>query len=114
MVLADVSAETGVTVEDLKSPCRLPLVVDARRVAARRLRDGGLSYPAIGRALGGRHHTSAMYLCATKGASDARRDSAERVRREVAAGQRCSRCHLLLPCDHTGMGGAASPLGQGR
>lgn len=62
-ILAAVAAESGVSVEDIKGPSRLSVIVSARRIAARRLREAGLSYPAIGRFLGGRHHTSAMYLC---------------------------------------------------
>jgi chromosomal replication initiation ATPase DnaA len=38
-------------------------VVAARRMAARRMREMGYSFPLIGRYLGGLHHTSVMHLC---------------------------------------------------
>jgi len=62
-IIHAVAQETGVAVQDILSNRRYRSVVTARKLAARRLRLLGMSYPEIGRALGGRHHTSAMYLC---------------------------------------------------
>ena len=42
-------------------------IVAARRDAAKQLLSLGFSYPMIGRALGGRHHTTIMNLCGRPG-----------------------------------------------
>jgi chromosomal replication initiation ATPase DnaA len=62
-VISVVSKETGVSVSSILSDRKWHSIVVARKLAARRLRSMGFSYPEIGRALGGLHHTSAMYLC---------------------------------------------------
>lgn len=54
--------EHGYDPEELRGPSRLRVATDRRRVVAKRLRAEGWSYPRIGRNLGGRHHTSIMYL----------------------------------------------------
>lgn len=52
----------GVGLGELRGQQRWPGFVLARKAAALALRRRGLSYPEIGKALGGRHHTSAMGL----------------------------------------------------
>lgn len=57
------AAEAGLRASDIRGPCRLHRVVRVRAWIAAELRSTfGLSYPAIGRVLGGRHHTTIMYL----------------------------------------------------
>lgn len=51
-----------VSVEEVRGSARYPRLVEMRRKIAKRLRDDGYSYPAIGRALGGKHHTSVMHM----------------------------------------------------
>lgn len=59
-----VAAEAcGVRPVDVRGPRRYGELVRARKMAAREMRAAGMTYPAIGRALGGRHHTTAMNLC---------------------------------------------------
>lgn len=58
-VIRAVSDSFSVSIEDLTGPRRDRPVVTARHVAARLLRDcTNMSLPSIGRALGGRDHTS--------------------------------------------------------
>jgi len=53
----------GITVAVMLGNRRLRHIVNARANAAARLRkEMNLSYPAIGQALGGRHHTTVMSL----------------------------------------------------
>lgn len=54
----------GVTWEELLSRDRTAHLANARHVAAWLMRQAGMSYPAIGRALGGRDHTTAMHAVA--------------------------------------------------
>lgn len=57
------AAESGVRASDVRGPSRRPAVVRLRAWIAAELRSTwGLSYPKIGRILGGRHHTTIMYL----------------------------------------------------
>ena len=56
----DVSAATGFAVSDIMSACRARDICAARWHVMRRARDAGLSYPAIGRAMG-MDHTSVMH-----------------------------------------------------
>lgn len=57
-----VAAAFGIPPEELLGPSRTRHVVDARQVAMYVLRETrGLSYAAIGAALGGRDHTTAMH-----------------------------------------------------
>lgn len=60
-VVRRVAAERYVSYLDIRGRRRYPRLVQARVIAARRLRDAGFSFPEIGRALGGRHHTSVMW-----------------------------------------------------
>lgn len=60
-VIETVANETGITVAALCGHCRSARLVSARAVAAHRLRDAGLSLPRIGRAIGGRDHTTIMH-----------------------------------------------------
>lgn len=60
-VVRQVALLRGVTVRNVLGPRRWRELVAVRREIAVILASMGLSYPAIGRALGGRHHTSAMY-----------------------------------------------------
>lgn len=60
-VVEEVGRQFGLTVEQLCGPSRSREVVKGRHVAMYVLRDAlGLSYPAIGRALGGRDHTTVL------------------------------------------------------
>lgn len=56
------AAQHGTTVEALRGPQRHSDIVEARRDAAERLRGIGLSFPRIGQALGGRHHSTILNL----------------------------------------------------
>jgi hypothetical protein len=60
--LAGLAGEAGITVVELCSPRRSKALVAARARVAKALRLRGLSYPEIGRLLGGRDHTTAMNL----------------------------------------------------
>lgn len=62
MVLDRVTTATGVPLHLLRSRQRHPALTEARALAVRELRAAGYSYPEIGRILGGRHHTSIMWL----------------------------------------------------
>ena len=57
------SSRTGFAIRTIIGQCRESRIVEARRLAARLMRTEGLSFPKIGQALGGRHHTTAMALC---------------------------------------------------
>ncbi|MGH9153845.1 MAG: helix-turn-helix domain-containing protein [Acidimicrobiales bacterium] len=79
--LAAAGAAFGVDAEVLCGPSRVRHAVEARHVAAYVLREvAGLSYPAIGRALGGRDHTTAMHAVARV---RVRMDGSPRLRRTV-------------------------------
>ena len=79
-ILAEVAASHGVTVKDIKGPCRFTFVALARREAYYRLHaETSLSLPQIG-ALLAKHHTTVLhgiriYLAAARSAGQA----AERV-----------------------------------
>lgn len=54
----------GVTIEELRSDSRAQPLCGYRQVLMAALRElSGLSFPAIGRALGGMHHTTVMHAC---------------------------------------------------
>ena len=59
-ICAQVCRETGVTVAEIRGHSRKRVIVLARHEAWRRLRAGGMSISAIGRAWGV-HHTSVMH-----------------------------------------------------
>jgi len=64
-VFAYVRRTYGFTDLDLTSHRRLAQLIEARKLVVRLLRAHGenwWSYPKIGRLLGGRHHTTIMYL----------------------------------------------------
>lgn len=63
-VLEQVADHHSVTIEDITGPSRRGDHVRARHEAAYLLRQCSLSYPQIGRALGGRDHTTVMYAVA--------------------------------------------------
>ena len=57
----EVAEKHGVTVADLEGPSRRPACARPRHELMWRLRrETPLSYPAIGRRLGGRHHTTVL------------------------------------------------------
>ena len=61
-VLAEAARVCGVRVEEIRGRSRTRHVADARHVVMYALREvRGLSYPAIGMAVGGRDHTTAMH-----------------------------------------------------
>lgn len=77
---------TGITprqARDRRRGCRW--LVERRRFIARKMRDEGYSYPAIGRALGGRDHSTIMNLLGATKASAARRRLAAAWAATVAA-----------------------------
>ena len=53
----------GVSEDDLVSHHRHRPLVDARHIAMRAARLGGHSTPVIGRAFGGRDHTTVLHAC---------------------------------------------------
>ncbi len=57
------SVQWGARPKDITGARRYPRFVSARRQVARELRAAGWSFPEIGRALGGRHHSTIMELC---------------------------------------------------
>ena len=61
-IVASLSREMGVDPAKVRSHRRWRSLCTARRVIARMLREIGRSYPEIGRALGGRHHTTVMAM----------------------------------------------------
>lgn len=74
LVVETAARVCGVSVDELRSRSRMRHVCAARQVAMYALRElTGLSYPAIGRAVGGKDHTTAMH-------------GVERVRSAVAQG----------------------------
>jgi chromosomal replication initiation ATPase DnaA len=74
LVISRTAAAHGLTVGILKLAGRGPARESrARADAMWELRELGLSYPAIGRLLGGRHHTTVMHLVALTARRMARR-----------------------------------------
>lgn len=60
LLLASVAQTFGVSVADIRGKSRQAIHVDARSVLTTILRDRGVSYPVIGRLLGGRDHSCAI------------------------------------------------------
>lgn len=56
-----ISASHGATWQEVKSPLRFAHLVNARREIYAALREHGWSFPAIGRFVGDRDHTTVMY-----------------------------------------------------
>lgn len=52
---------TGVTAKLIRSRYRNRPLVARRRFIARKMREAGYSYPKIGKALGGRDHSTVMH-----------------------------------------------------
>lgn len=59
-ILFSVAARFGVTLAELHSADRHKRIARARHVAMWLMRQGGMSYPEIGRAIGNRDHTTVM------------------------------------------------------
>ena len=60
-ILGEVADATGISVADMRGPSQCLPIVRARFAAMYRLRhELYMSYPAIGRVMGGRHHTTVM------------------------------------------------------
>lgn len=81
-VKAAIANEFGVTVGDLASPRRNPVYVLPRQAAMWLCKEmiPGKSYPSIGRAFGGRDHTTVLHACRTwPGKMDRNPDLAARV-----------------------------------
>lgn len=95
--LATAGAVFGLSADELSGPDRSRHTVHARQVAAYLLRKGGLSFPAIGRALGGRDHTTVMHavtrLCARMAESPALRATVEELADRVGAELTAAQCH---------------------
>jgi chromosomal replication initiation ATPase DnaA len=60
-VVRQVALLHGETIRNVLGPKRWTELVRVRRRVAKLLFDEGMSYPEIGRTLGGRHHTTVMY-----------------------------------------------------
>ena len=84
-ILARISAELSVDPEHVIGHDRSQIFVDARAVTVIAMRRRGASYPAIGLALGGRDHTSAIHLARTFGARCLRRPWLAAIVERVAA-----------------------------
>lgn len=68
-IVSDICREYGVEPQVLRTTAKTWGIVRVRWACVRRLRWHGLSYPRIARAIGYRHHSSAMhayYRMATK------------------------------------------------
>lgn len=61
-ILDAVTSRTGVPLQLLRGRQRHPALTAARALAVRDLRAAGYSFSQIGRILGGRHHTTVMWL----------------------------------------------------
>jgi chromosomal replication initiation ATPase DnaA len=61
-IIAEVARLHDTTPAAIRGACRVPRVVEARRDAALRLRNRGLTLQVVGLALGARHHTTVMNL----------------------------------------------------
>jgi len=64
-IVAGVALAFGMTKEYMTGGCRKRNTANAKRVAARLLRDNGLSYPNIAKQLSMNDHTSIIYLVET-------------------------------------------------
>lgn len=70
-ILESAAGRWKVTVEEMIGPSRYGACVEARREAATQLRVLGLSFPDIGKVLGGRNHTTIMSSLGALGRSEA-------------------------------------------
>jgi chromosomal replication initiation ATPase DnaA len=61
-IITEISQRTGAPLELIRSHRRHHRLTLIRAACVRSLRAAGYSWPEIGRALGGRHHTTAMWL----------------------------------------------------
>ncbi len=62
-IIDETCRQFQVSTAELLGPAKWEWRVKARRYAAQRMRDElGMSYPEIGKRLGGRHHTTIMGL----------------------------------------------------
>lgn len=61
LILREVAERHGISLAELRGPCRKRPFFEARSEAAYRLKMAGCSYPRIGRLLGNRDHTSAFH-----------------------------------------------------
>lgn len=67
-IIVQAAREWLITTAQLRGPGRYHLLTEARQYAAYRMRhELGMSYPSIGAELGGRHHTTVMYLLGVVG-----------------------------------------------
>lgn len=64
-ILRRVGVSMGVDWDTLKGPSRLKHVCKARALAADEAHNAGYSTPAIGAALGGRHHSTILHAIAS-------------------------------------------------
>jgi chromosomal replication initiator protein len=61
-VIAQISQAFGVSLGDLTGPKRHQRIYLARMAAAKAMRETGMTFAAIGKALGGRDHTTIMAM----------------------------------------------------
>lgn len=60
-----VARHYGVKPRQVSGACREPAMVKARSIVAKILRERGVSYPVIGRVLGGRDHSTIVHMIHT-------------------------------------------------
>ena len=85
-IVAGVALAFGMTKEYMTSGCRRRNTANAKRVAAKLLRDNGLSYPNIAKLLSMRDHSSIIYLVETFDAYAARDEYIANVYRAFRKG----------------------------
>lgn len=87
-IVERIASATGVDAATIRGASRKRAHVRARHATALALHRAGLSYSAIGRALGGQDHSSAIHACKRAAALEA----SDLVFAAVVAGRICPSC----------------------